>query len=115
MKDYLGEFPIDVKDTRFKDFTKENWVMYFVERFGQIDGDHHKAWVLDRVARILYDTPIEIVEARWGKEGSYTLKELRVRVGQPSEKYLEWVKEMKGEFSEENKEYEYSYNVGIAP
>jgi hypothetical protein len=76
----------------------------FISRYGQIQGDHHKLWVIDRVSRILNDSPIIIKEASW-ENGE---KEYRISVGKPSEKYINWVKKMKGN-------NEYDYKEGIAP
>lgn len=105
MEDYLGQFDVDIKDTEFKDYTKENWALYFIERYGQIDGDHHKLWVLDQVARILNGVPVIVKQARW-KNGH---KEYRVWLHpHPTEAYSDWVMMMV-----EGGEYE--YNLGIAP
>jgi hypothetical protein len=51
------------------------------------------------------------VEARWKDHDP----EYRVSTGEPSEAYNAWVLEMKGEWDEENEEFEYDYDVGIAP
>lgn len=102
MKGYLGEFPID------DDRTPTNWALAFIESYGQIDGDHHKAWVLDQVARILHGTPVIVTEARW--ENGTT--EVRFETGVLSHKYRDWVCEMQaGEDGPET----YSYKCGIAP
>jgi hypothetical protein len=56
-----------------------------INRYGGIEGDHHKCWVLDQVVRILTGTP---------------------------EKYAEWVREHNaGEDGPET----YSWSEGIAP
>ncbi|NCQ52168.1 hypothetical protein GW796_09805 [archaeon] len=87
--------------------------MYFVERYGGIDGSHHKAWVLDQVARISKGTPIVIESASWS-DGE---QEYRVWLGEPSKKYLNWVKEMKGKYikTDDYEGFEYDYDVGCAP
>jgi hypothetical protein len=103
MKGYIGEFPIDNNDGMFKEFDKRQWVMYFIEHYGQIHGEHHKAWVLDQVARILMDTPVEIKLAIW--DNGY--QEYRVSTGEPSQEYLDWVAVMEQD--------EYEYDAGIAP
>lgn len=45
-----------------------------IVRYGGIDGDHHKAWVLDQIARVLaggnYDKLVE--DARKGEDGPET-------------------------------------------
>lgn len=110
MRKYLGEFPVDISmDDRFKDFKEIDWVQYFIERYGQIDGDHHKQWVMDQCMRIIHGTKLIIVKAKWD-DG---LEEYRVKLeDKPSKKYLNWVKEMcDGEDGPET----YSYDEGIAP
>lgn len=105
---YLGEKPFEQKDTPFKDFCPTDWAMYFIERYGGIDGAHHKDWVLDQVARILKGSPIEINQATWTDHEP----EWRVTVGEPSAEYLEWVAEMRdGEDGPDT----YDYSEGIAP
>ena len=52
-----------------------------------------------------------ITEARWDNGTT----ELRVSTGEPSQAYLDWVLEMKGEYNEEDEEYTYEYDEGIAP
>ena len=111
MEGYLGETPVDVKThPKFKNYTPADWAMYFIGRYGQIDGSHHKQWVLDQAARILKGTPVEVVLARW----SNGLEEYRVwTADEPSEEYKNWVEEMKGDIVDG--EYEYGYDEGIAP
>ena len=43
-------------------------------RFGGIDGDHHKAWVIDQMVRILAcDTSDQVVtDAKAGEDGPET-------------------------------------------
>jgi len=107
---YLGEFPLDLAESPFKDHGPADWAMYFVRRYGQIEGGHHKAWVLDQVARILKGTPVVVKEARW----TGGQKEHRVVTGDPSAEYLAWVEEMKGE-TDDAGDREYDYDPGIAP
>jgi predicted nucleic acid-binding Zn-ribbon protein len=57
-----------------------------IEQYGGFDGAHHKQWILDQVVRKL--------------------------VG---DKYEEWVKEMCGEYDEEEEMYEYDWDEGIPP
>lgn len=108
MQNYLGETIILVENSPFKDFKKEDWILYFIERYGQYDGDHHKAWCLDQISRIVHDTPIIVKLAKW----SSGHEEWRVSLDKPSENYLNWVKEMK---DGEDGENTYSYEEGIAP
>ena len=106
MEGYLGDFPVDISTTEFKDYTPQDWVLSYIYRYGQIDGEHHKTWVLDQVVQLLNGTPVILTEARWANGHT----ELRYTLGEPSEKYLAWVKEYKGEDEEE-----YGYDEGIPP
>lgn len=106
MEGYLGEFDIDLTGTLYAAFTPPDWAMHWIEKYGQIDGDHHKAWVLDQIARILKGTPVIVKEARW--EGGWS--EMRMTLAEPSDDYVQWVEDMKGEDGEE-----YGYEIGIAP
>jgi hypothetical protein len=108
MEGYLGEKKYAQEGTIFKDFTKNDWVMYFLEQYGGFDGSHHKDWVLDQIARICKGTPVIIKLARW--EGGHF--EWRVSLGEPSQEYLDWVVEMK---SGEDGSDTYEYFEGIAP
>lgn len=108
---YLGERVIDVKETKYKDYSPQDWVIHYIESYGQIDGSHHKQWVMDQVVRILKGTPVIVRLAEWDNG----LKELRVKTGEPSAEYLKWVEEMKGKFDEEEDDYLYDYDEGIAP
>jgi hypothetical protein len=110
MEGYLGQKIVDIVETPFKGYTKEDWVMYFIEHCGQHDGGHHKQWVLDQIARILKGTPIIIKLAKWEKH----TPEYRISTDKPSREYKNWVIEMCGEQDEEG-EYEYDYDEGIAP
>ena len=109
MEGYLGETVVSKFDTEeFKDFGASDFAMYFIEAYGQIDGDHHKTWVLDQVARILHRTPVIIKQAKW-ENGQ---QEYRLQTGEPSQAYLDWVVEMKdGEDGPDT----YSYDDGCAP
>lgn len=108
---YLGEKPVKIKDTPFKDYNSTDWVLYYIEHYGQIDGEHHKQWVLDQVVRIIKRTPLVITLAKW----SNGEEEYRVKTGDPSEGYKLWVKDMLGKWDEEDEEYEYEYDEGISP
>jgi hypothetical protein len=103
MEGYLGEFSVDPSTTEFKDFTPSDWALRYIFTYGQIDGAHHKQWVLDQVVRILTGTPIEITEARW----SNGHKEYRCQLG-TSKAYKKWVKEYENDG-------EYEYDEGIPP
>lgn len=111
MAKYLGEREIEAAHAAapYNDFNAADWAMYFVGVYGQIDGDHHKAWVLDAVARCLNDAPITIKLAEWD-DGT---QEYRISVG-TCPTYEEWVKTMRGAEDEEG-EFEYDYNEGVPP
>ena len=109
MKGYLGTTQVEQKDTIYKDYTEKDWILYFIEEYGQIDGALHKDWVIDQVVRILKGTKIEIEKAEWENGHS----ELRVSLEEgESEDYKQWVIDMKdGEDGPDT----YSYDPGIAP
>lgn len=108
MKEYLGEIEVDIAQTKFKDYTPLDWTMYFIEKFGQYDGGHHKQWVMDQIVRILKGTRVVINEASWS-DGK---KEYRVHLAEPSAEYLQWVVDMK---DGEDGPNTYDYDEGIAP
>jgi len=108
MEGYLGEEVLDIKDSPFNHYAKEDWVLYFIRCYGGFDGAHHKDWVLDQIARILKGSKIIIEEARWENGAS----ELRVTVGEPTEEYRHWVAE--GKDGEDGPDT-YEYDEGIAP
>src|SRR5437762_5985689 len=89
-RSYLGEFPVKLKDTPFAKFTSADWALHLIESYGGIDGEHHKQWLIDQVARLLSGAAVHVVEARW-KGGQ---SEYRITVG-TGDKYLAWVKAMK--------------------
>lgn len=110
MGGYLGQKIVDIEETPFKKYTKEDWAMYFIERYGQYDGGHHKQWVLDQIARILKGTPVVIELAKWenGEEEYRVSTDENVSID-----YKNWAHEMLGGI--EDGEYEYSYDEGVAP
>lgn len=108
MEGFLGEKIIDKSETEFALYEPKDWAMLWIEIYGQIDGDHHKAWVLDQVARILKGTKIIIKLAEWENGHS----EYRFDLDKPSQEYLDWVKEIK---SGEDGPETYDYDLGIAP
>lgn len=109
MGDYQGSFPVKTVDTTDKAKAIE-YAMEYISLYGQIGGDHHKAWVLDQVARILQGTPIEVSKRVWTNQNGSTHTELDWNTGTPSKKYLEWVNGMRFCNGEE-----YDYDEGIAP
>lgn len=110
MEGYLGETPTTFK----KHFRSRNELaLYYIGSYGQIDGSHHKQWVLDQVARILKGCEIILTIAKWDNGH----EELRVTTGKESPAYIYWVKEMKGKYIKDDdyEGYEYGYDEGIAP
>lgn len=89
MNGYLGETVLeDLSHTEFKDYTKVEWALYFASVFGQVDGSHHKAQAIDLVVQVLNDTPVVVSLAKW-EDGT---EEYRIRTSEPSQKYLEFIK-----------------------
>lgn len=104
MPRFLGLTPVtDLTRTPFAEFTPADWALEYINRYGQIHGDHHKAWVLDQVARILHGTPVLVRLARWD-DGT---EDYRFDTGVPSADYLEWRKE--------TEDTGYEYEEGVAP
>ena len=108
---YLGETDVDIATSGFANLTPSDWAIYFIERFGQYDGGHHKQWTMDQVVRILKGSPVIVKEASW----STGEKEYRVSVGEPTQEYKDWAIAMKGDWDAEEEEFEYDYDEGIAP
>lgn len=104
---FLGTFPVTKARTPFAKFGPVEWALHFIERYGGIDGGHHKQWVIDQTARILNGAPVEIVEARWDSG----LAEYRVSVG-TCDAYVAWVADMK---SGEDGPNTYDWEEGIPP
>lgn len=105
---------MDLKNTPYAGFTPTQWTLEFIGRYGQIDGGHHKQWVLDQAARILHGTPVIVKKASW-ELGVVKTIEYRIKTGEPSAEYLQWVAEMKRGDAEEGEEDEYDYDVGSRP
>lgn len=110
MAKYLGETPVLQEESPYAGFGPKEWALAYITAYGGIDGDHHKAWVLDQVAHILHGTPIHIKLAKWDNG----TEEYRFNTGKPSEEYHQWVKDI-CEVDEVTGEAEYDYNEGIAP
>jgi len=104
MSTYLGETSVDWRTTdAFKDYTTTRWALYMIEQYGQIQGDHHRKWVLDQVARILNGADVQVSIAQW-RGGAC---EYRVMIGS-SPGYIEWRRSMN--------DCEYPpYDAGIPP
>jgi predicted deacylase len=83
--------------------------MLFIESYGQINGEHHKYWLLDQIAQIIKGTPIIVTQVSWSNGES----EYRFQLGQKTQQYEDWRIRMKGHYDEETEEYEYDYNEGV--
>lgn len=101
---FLGETLIDISKSHFANYESKDWVLYFIERYGQIPEVDHKSWLIDTIVRILRGTPVKVVLARW-VDGT---EEYRVSLEPPSDDYLTWVKYMMCDS-------DYDYDPGIAP
>jgi hypothetical protein len=114
MDNYLGEFERDISTTGFAKYKPRDWALYYIASYGQIDGERRKLWLLDQVARILNGTPMIVKYAMWGpsEEAPEGFEEARVETGEPSKKYLAWVEMMRGEYDEDEENYEYGYEDG---
>ena len=95
----------------FDGFEPSDWALEYIARYGGIDGEHHKAWVLDQIARILNGTPVIVKLMEWSSGET----EYRFSTGKPSKKYLSFGEEMKGEINPETGDTEYDYDYGVAP
>lgn len=90
--------------------------MWFIGSYGQIDGEHHKQWVLDQVARILKGTPVLEHTRSWDEKGDGNLYTVTDYVtGVASQAYEEWVMEMRGDYNDDDEDWDYDYDEGIAP
>lgn len=102
---YLGTTLLEsYDDTPFEGFGRVEWALRYIADYGAIDGDHHRAWLLDQVLRILKGTPVKLSMAEWRRPAGVARSiEYRFETGEPSQAYLEWVAEV-GE-----------HDVGIPP
>lgn len=113
---YLGEEVVaDLKGTPFEKHGPKEWALEFIERWGGTDGDDHKQWVIDQVARILNGTPVVVKKASWDRGAGVKLVEWRLDTGDPSEAYKKWVRDMKRGDAEEGEEDEYDWEEGTPP
>ena len=108
MEGYLGEKIIPQENTKFKDYQPFDWAMYFLECYGQIDGEHHKLWVMDQIAQIYNGAEVIIALAQW----SNGCQEFRISLGKETEKYKKWKYNM--QYGEEGS-CTYDYDAGSPP
>lgn len=113
-KQYLGEQDVDTQQhPEFKTWTSTDYAMYYIEQYGQFDGAHRKAWVLDQVARILKGCAVDVKLARWQHADGSIQTEYRLRLsGETAPEYLAWREEMKGGVDSDG-EPVYDYDEGI--
>jgi hypothetical protein len=109
MTKYLGSNRCNVESTPYCDYSTNDWILEYVERYGQYDGAHHKQWVLDQIARIVKGTKVIVNLAKWD-DGT---EEYRITLDEPSKEYIDWVETMRGNLVDD--EYEYDYDEGTAP
>ena len=103
---YLGQFQI--KPPAGTDVSPAALALSLIGRYGGYDGEHHKTWVLDQVARILNGAPITWYERRWERDNH---REQDFTVGTCA-RYQGWVRDLKnGEDGPDT----YHYSEGIAP
>ncbi len=94
MQGYLGETPVDVKKhMTFCQYEVGAWVLLWIEKYGGIDGAHHKDWLLDQIAQIIHGAEIIVVEAKW--ESGY--QEYRFSL-EPTASYDDWVETFGGDY-----------------
>jgi len=99
MSVYLGEKVIDTHTTKYAMYSRLDWINFWFKQYQYIDGEHHKTWLIDQIARILKGTPIILKIAEW----SGGKKEERFSLGEPPQKYWDWIKN------------DSEYDFGIAP
>jgi len=108
MTGYLGETLVeDLSNTKFANYGTTDWALYFAA-YGQEDGEHHKAWAIDQVCRVLKNTPVIVKLAKWDNG----CLEYRVVTGNPSDEYLQFVSDF---CNGEDGPNTYSWDEGIAP
>ena len=76
-------------------------------RYGGVDGDHHKAWVIDQMVRSLTGCPIVTMTNEAGANGPFEYQGLG-----ESDQYREWVR---AACDGEDGPNTYDLNIGIAP
>ncbi len=79
----------------------------YAHRFGQIDGDHHKAWVIDQMVRALTGCPVETRQANDSNGKPY---EYKCQGG--NDEYWTWIT---GYADGEDGPDTYVWDTGIAP
>ena len=85
-------------------WTEKDYALHIISRYGQIDGEHHKAWVIDQVAKILLGSKVVVDERKWKHADGSIETCLDIIIEKESKEYTEWV----GDDEDE-------YDHGIAP
>jgi hypothetical protein len=107
--------PIQVETKPYKDVTKPQTerIIDVIERYGWIDGAHHKQWVLDQIMRICFACPTKLVkahingnEAKYKDGKTYTYLELDT-----NEAYDKWA----AAYTDEDGNEYGAWDEGIAP
>jgi len=99
----VKETAVEIKDSPFAKYTRACWAMRLISDYQGIQGDDHRKWLIDQVARVLLGAPI--INFRCATWENSTEKEWRYEVG-TSTAYEEWVRRM-----EEGD----AYDPGICP
>lgn len=108
MEGYLGEFD-PPEDHPYLKYTPKDFALLWIVKYGSIDGEHHKLWVIDQVARILCGNKVIIKVAKWGED----YEETRVWLEEePTAEYTELVREAR---DGEDGPNTYDWDVGIPP
>ena len=105
MAKYLGEVDVKMEDPEnpYNGFTTKDLMFEFINRYGSIDGAHHKDWVMNQCTKIYHGTPVIVKLASWDNGET----EYRIRLDEDSEAYKKYV--------EETEEAGYEVEEGIAP
>jgi len=94
MEGYLGEKVVEKDETPFSRYTQLDWIGYFIDHYGGIDGSHHKQWLLDLTMRLCHNAPVRIKLAQWADEtGKIIHEEWRPEVLDPEDSYEGWISE----------------------
>jgi len=108
MEKFIGERVLGDNELPFGSFTQQDWALWWIAGYGSIDGDHHKVWLLDQLARILNGTKVIVTVKEWDN-GDF---QHRFSLAEPTQKYWDWVADVKnGEDGPDT----YDYDFGIAP
>ena len=83
--EYQGEIVVDVKDTKFSNYTNEDWIVHWVEYYN-CDGAHHKEDLLMDIVRIIKGCKVIVKQASW----SDGFKEYRFELSEDTETFTEW-------------------------